>query len=155
VRRPIIAAVVAILAYAAILYLNAGNTAGKFQNLLLFTAYWIAPFCAIVMIDWHYNKQKYTPSWLRRALPFSRLGNGWPAIVSFVVAFGVMVPFMNTSIIEGPAAKALGGADIAFYVGFVVAGVLYYVLRKVAVGQEARKVPEPAVEVAGAEDRGA
>jgi NCS1 family nucleobase:cation symporter-1 len=41
-----------------------------------------------------------------------------------------MVPFMNTSIIVGPAATALKGADIAFYVGFVVAGVLYFVLRK-------------------------
>ena len=48
---------------------------------------------------------------------------------------------MNTSIIVGPVANALKGADIAFYVGFVVAGVLYYVLRKVAIGQEARREP--------------
>jgi NCS1 family nucleobase:cation symporter-1 len=139
VRRPIIAGIVAVLAFAAILYMNAGNTSGKFQNLLLFTSYWIAPFCAIVMIDWHYNKDKYTPSFLRGALGFRKLGNGWPAIVAFVVAFGVMVPFMNTSIIVGPIANSLKGADIAFYVGFVVAGVLYYVLRRVAVGQEARR----------------
>ena len=59
-----------------------------------------------------------------------------------------MVPFMNTSIIVGPVANSLQGADIAFYVGFVVAGVLYYVLRKVAVGQEARRAPAPAVGVA-------
>ena len=155
VRRPIIAGVVAILAFAAILWMNAANTSARFENLLLFSSYWIAPFCAIVMIDWHYNKDKYRPSWLRQALAFSRLGSGWPAIVAFVVAFGIMVPFMNTSIIVGPFANDLGGADIAFYVGFVVAGVLYYVLRRVAAGQEARKVPEPAVEVAGAEDRGA
>jgi nucleobase:cation symporter-1, NCS1 family len=144
VRRPIIAGVVAVLAYAAILYLNAGNTSGKFENLLLFTSYWIAPFCAIVLIDWHYNRAKYHPSFLRSALAWSKLGNGWPAIVSFVVAFGVMVPFMNTSIIVGPVANSLQGADIAFYVGFVVAGVLYYFLRKIAVGQEERRVPGPA-----------
>ena len=154
VRRPIIAGVVAVLAFAAILWMNSANTAGRFQNLLLFSAYWIAPFCAIVMIDWHYNRDKYRPPFLRRALGWSKLGNGWPAIVSFVVAFGIMVPFMNTSIIVGPFANDLGGADIAFYVGFVVAGVLYYVLRRVALGQEARRAPAPAVEVAGAEDRG-
>lgn len=144
VRRPIVAAVVAVLAFAAILYMNAGNTSGKFQNLLLFTAYWIAPFCAIVMIDWHYNKDRYTPSQLRESLSFAKLGNGWPAIVSFCVAFGVMVPFMNTSIIVGPVATALDGADLSFYVGFVVAGVLYYVLRKVAVSQETKRAGVPA-----------
>jgi nucleobase:cation symporter-1, NCS1 family len=148
VRRPIIAGVVAVLAFGAILWMNAGNTSGKFQNVLLFTAYWIAPFCAIVMIDWHYNRDKYTPSYLRGALGFSKLKNGWPAIVAFVVAFGVMVPFMDTSIIVGPIANSLKGADIAFYVGFVVAGVLYYVLRRVAVAQEARKVLTSPVGVA-------
>jgi nucleobase:cation symporter-1, NCS1 family len=149
VRRPVIAALVAVIAFGAILWMNAGNTSGKFQNLLLFTSYWIAPFCAIVMIDWHYNKDKYTPSFLRAALGFRKLGNGWPAIVSFVVAFGVMVPFMNTSIIVGPIANALKGADIAFYVGFVVAGVLYYVLRRVVIGQEARRAAlAPSVGVA-------
>jgi purine-cytosine permease-like protein len=84
------------------------------------------------MIDWHYEKDKYTPGFLRRALGFPKLRGGWPALVAFVVGFGAMVPFMNTSIIVGPAAKALDGADLAFYVGFVVAGVVYYVLRKVA-----------------------
>jgi len=153
VRRPIVAGVVAVLAFAAILYMNAGNTSGKFENLLLFTSYWIAPFCAIVMIDWHYNREKYSPSFLRGALGFRNLGNGWPAIVSFVVAFGVMVPFMNTSIIVGPVATALQGADIAFYVGFVVAGVLYFVLRRVALGQLARRGLEPSVGVAGGDGR--
>ncbi len=136
VRRPIIAAVVAALAFGAILWMNAGNTSGKFANVLLFIGYWIAPFCAIVLIDWHYDKQKYTPGFLRTALNFKNLRNGWAAIVAFVVGFAAMVPFMNTSLIVGPVAKTLDGADLAFYVGFVVAGILYYVLRRV--------VPDPA-----------
>jgi nucleobase:cation symporter-1, NCS1 family len=150
VRRPIVAGVVAVLAFAAILYMNAGNTSGKFENLLLFTSYWIAPFCAIVMIDWHYNRARYSPSFLRGALGFAKLGNGWPAIVSFCVGFGVMVPFMNTSIIVGPVATALDSADTAFYVGFVVAGVLYWLLRKVAISQEAKRVPALAADGRGA-----
>ena len=154
VRRPVIAAAGAILAFGPVLYMNAGNTSGKFENLLLFTSYWIAPFCAIVMIDWHYNRAKYRPSFLRGALGFAKLGNGWPAIVAFCVAFGVMVPFMDTSIIVGPAATALKGADTAFYVGFVVAGVLYYLLRRVAISQEARRAPALASASAVAGGRG-
>jgi len=150
VRRPIIAAVVAVLAFAAILWMNAGNTSGKFTNVLLFIGYWIAPFCAIVMIDWHYEKDKYTPHFLRTALNFGNLRNGWPALVAFVVGFGVMVPFMNTTLITWhPVANALDGADLAFYVGFVVAGILYYFLRKWAAGSAPAQAAVPAVGVAG------
>ena len=82
------------------------------------------------MIDWHDNRQHYTPSFLRGELMFSRLGSGWPAIVAFVLGYGAMVPFMNISIVVGPVAAALHGADLAFYVGFIVAGILYYALLK-------------------------
>ncbi len=129
-RRPVIAAVVAVLAFAAILWMHAGDTSGKFQNVLLFIGYWIAPFCAIVMIDWHYANGAYTPGFLRNALVFRNLSSGWPALIAFVVSFGAMVPFMNTSIVVGPVASALDGADLAFYVGFAVAWVIYYVLRR-------------------------
>ncbi len=65
VKRPVTAALVAVLAFAAILWMHAGDTSTRFENLLLFIGYWIAPFCAIVMIDWHDNRQRYTPSFLR------------------------------------------------------------------------------------------
>jgi nucleobase:cation symporter-1, NCS1 family len=132
VRRPVVAALVAVLAFAAIIWMHAGNTSGKFTNILLFIGYWIAPFCAIVMIDWHDSKERYTPSFLRSALAFRNLGSGWSALVAFVLGFGAMVPFMNTSLFTGPVAHALNGADLAFYVGFIVAGLLYLALRKAA-----------------------
>ena len=132
VKRPVTAALVAVLAFAAILWMHAGDTSGKFQNILLLIGYWIAPFCAIVMIDWRYNSQRYTPSFLRSALVFRSLSSGWHAIVAFVLGYAAMVPFMNTSIIVGPVAAALHGADLAFYVGFIVTGALYLALRTAA-----------------------
>jgi NCS1 family nucleobase:cation symporter-1 len=132
VRRPLIAALVAVLAFAAIVWLHAGDTSGKFQNVLLFIGYWIAPFCAIVMIDWRAGKDTYSPSFLRRTLAFRDLGSGWPALTAFVAGFCAMLPFMNTSLVTGPVATALHGADLAFYVGFVVTAALYYPLRALA-----------------------
>ena len=38
---------------------------------------------------------------------------------------------MNSALYVGPMANLLHGADIAYYVGLIVAGVLYYVLRSV------------------------
>jgi NCS1 family nucleobase:cation symporter-1 len=132
IRRPFISVVVMVLALAGVLWMNAGSTSTRFENILLFTGYWLSPFCAIVMIDWHYNKGTYKPSFLRTALAWRNLASGWPALVSFAVGFGVMVPFMDTSIVVGPVSHALKGADIAFYVGFVVTGILYFALRRFA-----------------------
>jgi NCS1 family nucleobase:cation symporter-1 len=139
-RRPVTAALVAVLAFAAILWMHAADTAGRFENILLFIGYWIAPFCAIVIIDWHDHKDRYQPSLLRAALSFRDLRAGWPALAAFVLAFAAMVPFINTSVIEGPVAAALHGADIGFYVGFIVAGLLYFWLRR-AVRQPGQSLP--------------
>ena len=51
-----------------------------------------------------------------------------------------MVPFFNVgTLTEGPAAKALGGADISFLIGPPVAAILYYVFaRSIDVAAETR-----------------
>jgi nucleobase:cation symporter-1, NCS1 family len=51
-------------------------------------------------------------------------------LVALVVGFAAMVPFMNTGLIVGPVATALQGADLSFYVGFIVGGVAYSALRR-------------------------
>jgi nucleobase:cation symporter-1, NCS1 family len=153
VRRPLISITVMVLAFAAVLWMHSGSTSARFENILLFTGYWLSPFCAIVLIDWHYHKNAYRPSFLRSALAWRRLSTGWPALVAFCVGFGAMVPFMDTSIVVGPAAHALKGADIAFYVGFIVAGVLYFGLRRLAPGPLATDVADPgAAPLAGSAD---
>jgi NCS1 family nucleobase:cation symporter-1 len=47
------------------------------------------------------------------------------AVATFLIGFGAAVPFMDTSLFVGPVAKTLHGADIAYFVGFVVTGALY------------------------------
>jgi NCS1 family nucleobase:cation symporter-1 len=51
-----------------------------------------------------------------------------PALVAFLAGLAASVPFMNTTLFEGAVAHILHGADIAYYIGMVVAGALYYVL---------------------------
>jgi len=68
-------------------------------------------------------------------LPILLLGyaNAWPRVWWIfgvvnglaLVGFAAMVPFMNTGLVVGPVANALHGADLSFYVGFLVAGVVY------------------------------
>jgi NCS1 family nucleobase:cation symporter-1 len=54
------------------------------------------------------------------------------ALVVFVIGVLAQLPFMETSIYEGPVAHALGGVDVAWLVGLVVSGLLYLALARFA-----------------------
>ena len=47
------------------------------------------------------------------------------AVTVFVLAYAAAIPFMNTSLIQGPVARAWHGADTAYFVNLLVAAVLY------------------------------
>ena len=119
-----------VIAFGVILWLHGGKTSARFQSVLLFSAYWIAPFLAIVLIDWLDRKATVTHEGLCSLMDLKNLNVGWTALVSLVVGFGAMVPFMNTGLLVGPVATRLDGADLSFYVGFVVAFCVYLALRR-------------------------
>jgi NCS1 family nucleobase:cation symporter-1 len=49
-------------------------------------------------------------------------------MAAYLVAIGVEVPFMNTTFYVGPMVSHLGGGDISWILGLIVASCLYYVL---------------------------
>jgi NCS1 family nucleobase:cation symporter-1 len=123
VRRPISAVVVTVLAFFLILWMHGGNTSSRFENVLLFVGYWIPAFVAIVTIDWYYRARgRHT---INPARESTLQADAIAAIITFVAAFGASVPFMDTSIIVGPVAKAWHGADVAYFVNFLVAAIIY------------------------------
>ena len=123
VRRPLSSVVVTVLAFGLILWLHAADTATRFQNLLLLVSYWVPAFVAIVAVDW----------WIRRrgrdvidpALERTTGSDAIAALVTFVVAFAVAIPFMHTTVFVGSLAERWHGADIAYFVNFLAALVLY------------------------------
>ena len=131
-KRHVSAALSTVIAFFLILWLHTGDVSSKFQNVLLFTAYWIAPFIAVLLIDWRDRRNGVDRATLMDLLEWKNLTSGWPALLALVAGFGAMVPFMDTGLVVGGVSKALDGADISFVVGFVVAGLIYYPLRKLA-----------------------
>ena len=130
VKRNWGAAAGTVLAFFLILWLHGGNTTGKFEDVLLFSAYWIAPFFAIILIDWHARQGLIDRESLSALMIFKKLPMGWGALLALVVGFAAMVPFMNTGLLVGSVATALHGADLSFYVGFLVAATAYIPLRR-------------------------
>jgi len=123
VRRPVSAVVVTVIAFFLILWMHGGDTSSRFQNVLLFVGYWIPAFVAVVVIDWYYRARgRHT---INPAREITLRADAIVAVVAFVLAFGAAVPFMNTSIVVGPVAKAWHGADVAYYVDFLVAAIIY------------------------------
>jgi len=123
VRRPVSAVVVTVIAFFLILWMHGGNTSSRFENVLLFVGYWIPAFVAIVTIDWYYRiRGRHT---INPARESTVQADAIAALIRFVVAFGASVPFMDTSIIVGPVAKAWHGADVAYFVNFGVAAIIY------------------------------
>jgi NCS1 family nucleobase:cation symporter-1 len=123
VRRPLSALVVTVIAFFLILWIHGGDTSSRFENVLLFVGYWIPAFFAVVTIDWYYRARgRWTVNPARETTLRS---DAIVALIAFVVAFGAAVPFMDTSIIVGPVAKAWDGADVAYFVNFLVAAIIY------------------------------
>lgn len=123
VRRPVSAVIVAVPAFALILWLHDADTATRFQDVLLLVSYWIPAFVAIVVIDWLLRirgRASINPA----EEPTDRR-DAVAAVIVFVLAYAASIPFMYTSLIEGPIAKAWHGADIAYFVNLLVAAVLY------------------------------
>ena len=123
VRRPLSSVVVTVLAFGLILWLHGADTAARFQNVLLLVSYWIPAFVAVVAVDWRIRSRgraTIDPDVEQTTRP-----DAVAALVAFVVAYAAAIPFMETSIYQGPIAVAWHGADIAYFVNFLVALVIY------------------------------
>ena len=132
IKRIYSAAVVAVLGFLFTMYLqNSADVATNFTNFLLFISYWISPFVGVVLADWWLRRGQADVS---RLSDFTSLPSGTVALVALVVGFLVSIPFQNSSLgysWGGPfnyvTANYLHGADIAYYVGGLVAFVIYWV----------------------------
>jgi nucleobase:cation symporter-1, NCS1 family len=125
------------------------NFLGNFNNFLLLILYLFIPWTAVNLVDYYIVRRgHYAIAEIFN--PRGLYGRwGWRGIVSYLVGFAAMVPFFNVgTLFEGPAAKALGGADISFFVGLPIAGILYYALsRSVDVAAERRVAEAEAAEL--------
>jgi NCS1 family nucleobase:cation symporter-1 len=50
----------------------------------------------------------------------------WRTVLIYLAAIALQVPFINSSLYEGPIAKSLSGADIAWIVGLTFSAAAYY-----------------------------
>jgi nucleobase:cation symporter-1, NCS1 family len=146
--RLIATTVVAIIG-TIIAWRASSNFITDLSNFLVFTLYLLVPWTAINLTDYyvirrgHYN----IPELFKANGIYGQFN--WFALIVYGLTVLVEWPFMNNAWIVGAAAKALGGADIAWIVGFVFASVVYYVGARYFTPASARTGEKSAVLTSG------
>jgi len=125
-RRAAIAIIAGVIGYVGGLVFQA-NVApgGKYESFLLVISYWIAPWLAVVFVDY----------WLRRgdygdeSIFYNTGHNRWQGFVAMAVGLAISVwLFADQAVYVGyvPWNYPQVG-DITFIVGFIISGALYFV----------------------------
>lgn len=111
-------------------YIAIGASADFLANYYDFVSvllYVLIPWSAINLVDYYLvHHGSYTVTDFYRA-DGGRYGRWNPAALGvYAVALAAQLPFMVTTLYTGPFAETLAYTDIAWVVGLVVAGGLYY-----------------------------
>lgn len=122
VTTTVVAAIGTVIAVAASAHFLTNLT-----NFILFLLYFLIPWTAINLTDYYLVRRgRYDIDDIFKV--DGRYGRvSWTAVGIYVLTILVELPFMNSSFFEGPIAKAMGGGDIAWIVGFLLAAILYYI----------------------------
>ncbi|KAJ3558990.1 hypothetical protein NP233_g11372 [Leucocoprinus birnbaumii] len=100
-------------------------------NVLSVIGYWSTAFAGIVLTEHFVFRKNIFSAYLTDYWNTpTRLPLGFAALLSFLGAFGIIIPCMSQAFYEGPIAKA-GSGDIGVIVGFLAAIGLYIPLRGV------------------------
>lgn len=122
--------------------LASGHILTTVQNITLFLLYLLVPWTAINLTDYYVIRRgNYDIGELFKIRGAYGLVS-WPAIIIYLVTIAVEIPFVSTSLYTGPVAKRLGGADISWILGLVLATALYYGWSKLTPGPASQPQPE-------------
>lgn len=104
---------------------------GSFNNFVLLMLYFLVPWTAVNLVDFYavrHGRYAITEIFNPKGI-YGRWA--WRGLVAYSVGFLAMIPFFSLpGLFTGPVANAIGGADISFAIGLVVAGGLYYLFSR-------------------------
>ena len=106
---------------------------------------WIAPWCAIFLVDWALRRFRYVPSELQNTGPTSLYWNKggvfWPALVAQVIGMFAALSALSATFHLPQWLNEVTyhehGADFSIFFGMGVGGAVYYLLAHRAVAKQA------------------
>jgi NCS1 nucleoside transporter family len=124
------------IVYIVIAIPASANFGGTLENFLLLVAYWLGPWGIILILEhFVFRHGKYNvEDWNTR----SKLPVGWAAIIAMALGLVGVYLGASQSLFTGPVATALGGMDVGFELGLIIAAIVYLILRPIELKQTGR-----------------
>ncbi len=115
------------------------------SDFLLFIIVWVAPWCAIYLVDYFLRRGRYDTQALqdeRGGIYFRNGGWNWRALVALGIGMIAAAVWLNAySPYVSPLSSRIGGSDFSIFMGMIFGGVSYYLLARKSVPAEAEKTP--------------
>ena len=142
VRARVVTTVVLHVVGAALAIGASADFLANYYNFVSVLLYVLIPWSAINLVDYYLVRHgEYAVADFYRP-DGGRYGKWNPrALGVYAVALAAQVPFMVTTLYTGPVAESLHYTDVAWLVGFVVAGALYWPMARHASAATAPSVP--------------
>jgi len=120
---------------------SSAHFAAQFGEFLAILLYLFTPWTAINLVDFYFVRRgRYSVREIFNPRGIYGRWN-WRGLLAYLGGFVAMIPFFSTGIYRGPAAEALGGADIAVLVGLPVSTLIYLIAcRSLDLQEEGRLV---------------
>ena len=130
VARAVLTVVIYVAAVVPAI-VSQNNFLVSYSNFILLLMYVLVPWTAINLVDFYLVRHGHYD-----VAQFFRGDGGiygrfdWVSIGCYLIGIALEVPFVNTTMYEGPIAKGLNGVDISWIVCLIVISPLYYVAAK-------------------------
>jgi NCS1 family nucleobase:cation symporter-1 len=111
------------------------NFTQNYQNFLIVLDYWIMPWLAIVLLDFFVFRRR-DPRGFSQAVSVN-----WNGVIAWLIGLAVSLLFISEEFqvfgikAHGPFASWFGDADFGYFVGFLVAGAIYWLLQRARAGE--------------------
>lgn len=134
VKPTLRARVIACSVIAGLALLGAAFSTGEFLDsfgsFLTVLLYVLVPWTSVNLVDYYFVRRgTYAVSEMFR--PNGVYGTwGMRGIGAYVIGIIAMIPFVVTTWFVGPIAAAIGGIDIALFIGLIVSAVAYLLLAR-------------------------
>ncbi|OPX06630.1 cytosine permease [Mycobacterium sp. AT1] len=110
--------------------LSTGEFLSNFGSFLVVLLYLLVPWTSVNLVDYYFVRRGHYA--VREIfVPGGVYGTwGWRGLIAYLVGIVAMVPFVVTVWFTGPVASAMGGVDVALFVGLFASAVAYVVMAR-------------------------
>ena len=114
----------------ALALLGYQNFTQNYENFLIVLDYWIMPWLAVVLLDFYVFGHR-EPMGFSQAVPVN-----WNGLIAWLIGLAVSLLFISEQFqvfglkAHGPLATWFRDADFGYFIGFIIAGVIYVLLNR-------------------------